>query len=271
MKKYLLTVFLFISSPVFAEVPEGLRVFKTQGDLDIVYRSFDRLALICSDPKYHGLFISIIILSALATAFGVAGRGILGKIDASDLIRWICTMIMGVVIYRGLIVPTTEVTIYDDTANQTITVPGVPDLIAFMTNMSNGIEQTIVYIIEASGSPDGYINNPGGVGFNILAKMFDRRINLAGTGDGGVKNKINIDNYIHDCLAFETGRPGTTLTLDELLINSDYNSILAKAVNPIIQTQDAEGTPMSCTEAYATINAYFSLLMTPTQLLLKGR
>ena len=261
MKKLILIIILIlVPSSLYAEIPETFRVYTTQGDLNILYHAFQRVALICTDIRYKGLFASIIILSALITAFGVFGKGLIGKVDASDMMRWFFTFIFGCLIYRSFIVPTTDITIHDETASQSIVVAGVPDIIALLANFSNTIEQGLIKIVEVSGLSCGFIDNPGGNSFNILTKMFDTRVDLSGTGDGGVKNQININNYIEDCLAFEIARPGTTLTLDEIGINTDFNAILAKATHPSVFTQDAEGTNLSCTEAYVNINTYFSAL-----------
>ncbi|MBU1171344.1 MAG: conjugal transfer protein TraG N-terminal domain-containing protein [Proteobacteria bacterium] len=245
---------------VFAELPDALKVYVTQGNLDTLYHAFHRMALICSDARYHGLFISIIVISFLVTAFATFGKGILGRIRETDMIHWFFTLFIGIVLYRAFVEPTTDVTIYDETAGQTITVPDVPDAIVLLANGMNLIEQGLIDIVDTSGTPDSFTKSPGGLAFNFINKLFATNIDLANTGSGGKDNEIMLLNYIEDCLAFEFTRPGTTLTLDEIYVNTDFNTILAKGIHPSNFTRAPNGTVLSCTQAYENINTYLSSL-----------
>lgn len=244
-----------------AELPDYLSVYTTQGDLDTIFHAFNRLALICSDGRYQGLFISIVIISFLVMAFKTFGKGFIGKITEADMLHWFFTFLAGCIIYRAFIIPTTDVTIFDETANQTITVPGVPDAIALIANSMNMIEQGVIDIVDTSGgAAHGFTSNPGGLGFNFINKLFETDINLAKTGDGGLDNESNLDNYIKDCFVFEFTREGTTLTLDDIYVNTDFNALLAQAASPSNFTKKADGTVLSCSQAYADINTYLTAL-----------
>jgi hypothetical protein len=260
IKTIIFVVLVLIPSQVFAQLPSLFQGFTTHGDLDTVFHAFHRIALICSDSRYHGLFISVIILSILITAWMTFSQGLYGTIDIKDMLRWLCTFIFGIILYRAFIVPTTTVGLYDNSSNQAIVVPDVPDAIVFLVNGMNMIESELVDIIATSGTPSGFNENPGGTGFNILIKMFEQNIDLSQTPDGGKGVQIDIQNYIKDCVAKEMVRPGTTLVVEDIMVNTDFNALLAQAVSNFESTSKSDGTVLSCTAAYTDINAYFSLV-----------
>jgi len=236
--------------------------YYTWGGHSAVVSAFSKLALIFSDNGYKALFASVIVLALVIGGGSTFVRAAFG-VRVSP-IAWVVPILVGVVIYLGLVVPTGTLHIYDKTKNAYTPVAGVPNGIVAMAGILSTIENGLVEIVNTAGDPLGYQVQAGGVGFLGLFKS--SQIPL-GPKDSYFDASMN--QYIKDCVSFELQRPGTTLTVDELRKNStDLRTALAKAVNPSIYTiysnaASPNGVTMSCTDAMTQISAY---LNTPANL-----
>lgn len=236
--------------------------YYTWGGHSAVVSAFSKLALIFSDNGYKALFASVIVLALVIGGGSTFVRAAFG-VRVSP-IAWVVPILVGVVIYLGLVVPTGTLHIYDKTKNAYTPVAGVPNGIVAMAGILSTIENGLVEIVNTAGDPLGYQVQAGGVGFLGLFKS--AQIPL-GPKDSYFDASMN--QYIKDCVSFELQRPGTTLTVDELRKNStDLRTALAKAVNPSIYTiyskaASPNGVTMSCTDAMTQISAY---LNTPVNL-----
>lgn len=252
------SLLLLVAQPSFADLPASLRVYTAHGEIDTIYQAFTKLSLIVSDARYIGACFALLILSFLVTAYHVfGGKGIIGQMGPSDMLSWIFSFLVACVLLRAFIIPTTDVTIDDVTMGQTMTVADVPDGIVLLVNGMNIMENALLEIVNTSNTPDSFINNPGGSGFNIISKMFDKQIDLSGTPEG-TDMAINIQNYIKDCLAPALSNNTNGLNIDELMNSTNYTPAFAKAANPAVFTSLSSGTVVTCGASYTTISTYFN-------------
>ncbi len=195
---------LLLTNSAFATLPAGLRVYTSHGEINTLHEAFMKISLIASDGRYIGLCFTILVISFLVTAYNVfGGKGLIGQMGTPDMLQWVLTFLAACVILRAFIIPTTDLTIDDVTTNQTVTIPNVPDGMVLLVNGMNLVENAMLEIVSTAGTPDGFVQNPGGTGFNILSKMFGKQIALAGIfGGGGTDVSTNLQNYIKDCVAF---------------------------------------------------------------------
>lgn len=259
---FYVSIFILCAQSSFAELPIALRVYTSHGEINTIYEAFLKLSLIASDARYIGLCFVLLIVSFFVTAYQVfGGKGMIGQMGVSDVLSLVFTFLVACVLLRAFIIPRTDVTIDDVTMGQTMTVPDVPDGIVLLVNGMNVVENAIIEIINTSGTPDGFINNPGGTGFNIINKMFDKQIDLAGT-PGGTDISINIQNYIADCVSLALKNNTNGLNIDEFMQTTNYLPALAKAANPALFTTLANGASVTCSASYTNIATYFGGLNT---------
>ena len=259
----ILFAFLLICFPsvAFAAVPPSLQTITVQGGFDVYAETFRRLALIMSDARYNNLFFTFIVIGIFIAGCVVISKSVFdGRAHMTSWISWLGMIIFGLIIFKAFIQPRSDLLIFDETNNQSITIGGVPDGVIFIAGLAKKIENGLIHIIEVSGSPDSFIDNPGGVTFNIFSKAFTKGVDMSGVGGTGSYLNTNLRNYVNDCLFFEISRPGTPLTLDQINVNTNFIPIFAQASNPAVFTvyrdnANPTGATLSCFNAWSQIQA----------------
>lgn len=273
--KIALTITIFsipLSSPCYAQVPGALTEFITEGNFDIIANTFIRIGLIASDPGYRGAFIAIIVLCILGAGLKALKQHLLDGKQGWPWISWMGSTAIGLAIYAAFALNTSTFLVRDITNNKFITVTNIPDGIALVALVANKIEQGIISIIETSATPsaygDTYLNNPRGVTFDAISKVFSGGVNLAGTTGpdaDGVLNSANLQSYVRDCFFFELNRAGSTVGLEEVDNNTDFIPLLQQGANPAVSTiyytnASKAGETVSCLVSWGRINNYLSSL-----------
>ncbi|APG23980.1 conjugal transfer protein TraG N-terminal domain-containing protein [Syntrophotalea acetylenica] len=231
--------------------------FHTYNGFDPVVSGFQRLALIFSDGGYKGLFFSVVIMALILGGLAITVRAATGA--RANPITWMVPIMVGVILYLSLVIPTGTVHIYDPTTNRYQAVAGIPDGIVAVAGILNLVERGMTEIIATSGDPRSYINQAGGSGF---LGLFQATTKVLTSDDTLIDSSIN--KYLEDCVAFEINRPGATLTVDELRRTAtDFSSSFAKADSPAIYTvyydlAMPQGQTMTCQEAWGNINTYLA-------------
>ena len=231
--------------------------FYAYGGFDPVISGFQRLALIFSDGGYKGLFFSVVVMAFVLGGLAIAVRAATGA--RANPVTWMVPIMVGVVIYLAMVIPTGTVHVYDPTTNRYQAVSGIPDGIVAVTGVLNLVERGMTEIISTSGDPRSYINQAGGSGF---LGLFQATTRVLTTDDTLIDTSIN--KYMEDCVAFEINRPGATLSVDELRrTTTNFSASLAKANSPSIYTvyydlANPQGQTMTCRQAWSNINAYLA-------------
>ncbi|MEA3428056.1 MAG: conjugal transfer protein TraG N-terminal domain-containing protein, partial [Thermodesulfobacteriota bacterium] len=281
MRKIFLSLitFLFLGliflmpATVYADIPDSLKTLTVYGELPYVVHALQRVALIMSDTRYHGLFFGIMVMLLIGGVIMVVAKQVLGAKLAPVL--WLSmfgTVFAGVIVYHTFIKNTSTILITDETLGGKFeSVSGVPDGIAFLLGMMNKIESGIVDIIWTSGNVEGYRDQAGGIGFNILDKAFQKGVDLSILDNDPVNGKYmntSIRKYIENCLLYEVGRPGSTINVNDINNNTDFATILGKADSPSIFTpyydsSKPNGKSVSCQVAWHShIKSYLTALTT---------
>ncbi len=212
-----------------------------------------------SDARYNNLFFTFIIIGIFIAGCIVISRSVFdGRARMTSWVSWLGTIIFGLIIFKTFIQPRSSLVIFDETNNQSITIGGVPDGVIIVAGLAKKIENGLIHIIETSGSPDSFIDNPGGVTFNIFSKAFTKGVDMSGVGTTGSYLNTNLRNYVNDCLFFEISRPGTSLTLDQINVNTNFIPIFSQASNPAVFTvyrdnANPTGVTSSCFSAWSQL------------------
>ncbi|MDO9567200.1 MAG: conjugal transfer protein TraG N-terminal domain-containing protein [Candidatus Desulfaltia sp.] len=267
-----LGLIFWMPATVYADIPDSLKTLTVYGELPYVVHALQRVALIMSDARYHGLFFGIMVMLLIGGVIMVVAKQVLGAKLAPVL--WLSmfgTVFAGVIVYHTFIKNTSTILVTDETLGGKFeSVSGVPDGIAFLLGMMNKIESGIVDIIWTSGNVEGYRDQAGGIGFNILDKAFQKGVDLSMLGDSANGKYMNtsIRKYIENCLLFEVGRPGSTINVNDINNNTDLVPVFEKADSPSIYTtwydsSKPAGQSVSCDVAWNShIKTYLTGLTT---------
>jgi hypothetical protein len=230
--------------------------FHTYGGFNAVANAFRQVALILSDSGFTGLFYVVAVLGVLFGGIAFFMRMVGGL--HLDPISWTWPIMLGMAVYMAAVVPKGSLTIYDPVLNRFETISDLPDGVILIAGTLNKVERGLVEIIDTAAPPTAkYAQGAGGIGFTALKHIMDADIKNAHI-------KQSLGRYMEDCVLFEMSRPGTTLTLNNLVNgNTDYLPELAKAVNPAVytvyfNTAAPNGTAMTCTDAWTSLNLYLS-------------
>ncbi|HOC77035.1 MAG TPA: conjugal transfer protein TraG N-terminal domain-containing protein, partial [Deltaproteobacteria bacterium] len=220
---------------------------------DAVLGAFQKVALIFGDNGYKTLFFSVVVLGILFGGIAAMARAAGGT--RYSPFAWALPVGIGVVIFLALIMPKGTIHLYDPVKNRYQAVGGVPEGIVVLSGILNKVERGLVDIVSTAGDPMSYQDQAGGIGFDMFYNLGTRGVTLA---NRNLTN--NLKNYIHDCVFFELQRPGTALTVNDIMNNTDYLPLFEQAQSPSIFTvyhSDAvpEGQTVSCTAAWTAISA----------------
>ena len=254
-----LTVVAGWPETAYADIPDVLKSITVRGELPYIINAFERVALIVSDNGYKGLFCGIAILTVLGAGIMAVGRGFL---RGSSLQLWMPAfgcLLVGVMVYHAFITKTTQLNITDETiGHKWKAVGGIPQGIGFLVGLTNYIESGLIDIIWTSGNVDGYREQAGGIGFQILNKAFKKKVDLSMIDPQNTTGKYtnaSLEKYIEDCVLFEVGRPGSSINVNDLNNNTNLQAEFAKAANPAVFTvwydsSNPAGTTVSCQDAW---------------------
>ncbi len=262
IKLFFILCILILPATVYAELPNFLREFETQGNINILFSAFHSLALIASDGRYQMLFFSVLVGSFLFGTLNAVSKALAMSFKFEELMAAFFTFIFCGILYAAFISPTTDIVIRDDTTTEFVTVADVPDIVVLLTGLFNFVEQGMVDIVETAATPDSFKDMPNGSMFELFGEMFDDDVNLAGTDNLGEGGKQLLGTYIEHCFSFAIGNPGSGLTIDEIKINNDFGTVLGKGANPAIISglYDNGGNIMMCDAAWTRVNDYLDTL-----------
>ncbi len=222
-----------------------------------VSSAFQKVALIFSDNSYLVFFTCFAVL---AITFGAASAyaKMLGG-GSGGYLTWMLPVMFGTMIYLGFLVPKTHIEIYDAVLNQNVSIPGVPVGIVYTATMLNHVERALVGIVNTS-APIGrdYTLTAGGIGIDLLGKTAASTVHDANASR-------TMGEFVQKCVMFELSRPGTTMSMQNLLVTSGGTTILdamVDAKNPAVYTvnymTNPAGDPMTCSNTYDALKTYYT-------------
>lgn len=246
MKRILLLLFLVAPAPAFAL---SLDYYTYDGFQETV-DAFTRLALIFSDTAFMGFTVTFAIVGVLAGALMFGAKAHMGQ--ATNPIGWLIPILFGAVVFKGLVIPTGTLYVYDPVLNANQAVGGVPDIVILLAGGLNEVERDIVQVVDtASANP--YASTGGMATFNLLMSSM-------GSEPDDVNLGRSIAQYYTDCGTFAIALNSNGVTLQELKRSStDLYNTFAKFTNGTVQTVyyadgNDQGAPMSCTAAWGNLS-----------------
>jgi hypothetical protein len=242
---FLSFIVLGIASPAFALDME----FFTYGGFDVVLDAWKGLALVFGDNGYKALFFSVIVLGIFLGGATSYFRLLMGA--RGSALAWVWPIMLGVMIYLGLIVPKGTVTVYDPVQNKFEPVGGVPNGLVAVAGILNKIEYGVVEILHTAGSVRDYQNSAGGIGFSALLGVTGQQLPI-----GDEYLMMSLDKYNEKCVLFEMTLPTARISHEEVKNQAiDFVPIWERANNPAIYTiyyDDANrgGITVTCRDAW---------------------
>ena len=262
----------FFALVVVLVTPAAAHAFEmeyyTYGGFSDVVSAFTKCSLIFSDAGYMTLATTVFVASLawdLASSAinklyqAVPGEGGMPP-SYNGIWGSILNALMATAVFFTLVVPKGSLHIYDSTEEgQYREVGGIPLVGVVAAGVSSLIEREIVSLVETAGSPLSFSKQAGVKGIQVMNGILARG---AETPNGMGNLQSSLDRYINDCVLFEMGRPGTTLTVEEMKKGTaSVVTSFAKAVNPAAFTvifdpmSGSTSVGKSCTDAWTVINA----------------
>lgn len=151
--------------------------------------AFQRLALVFSNSGFL-VFVGIFAVGGVVIGgLSVAGKGIAGQ--QVNPTGWLIPIAAGLIIFRGLLLPTGVIHVYDPVRNSYQAVPDVPDFVVLIAGGLNKIERGIIEITDAA-SARPYSENSGSVSYSLL-------LNAMGGSVQSVNLERTMSRYFEDC------------------------------------------------------------------------
>lgn len=177
--------------------------FYTYNGFEETVAAFERVALVLND---NGFLIFAAIFAVLGVVIGgiaTATRGLQGQ--TINPIAFLIPVALGVALFRGLVLPTGTLFIYDPVRNATQAVGDVPDIIVLLAGGLNKIERGIIEIVDTA-SANLYSEDGGATDFSLVLSAWDTR-------NADVNLERTLANYYTDCglpaMALGTGGAST--------------------------------------------------------------
>ena len=243
---------LLLAALLLPEVAGALELdFYTYNGFDETVSAFKRLALIISDD---GFLVFVLVFTAIGVTFAALKAGydgfMGGQINPTALFL---PTIFGVAVFKGLVLSTGTMHVYDPVRNAYAPVAGVPDLIVILAGTLSKIERGMVEVTNtASASP--YADTAGGISFSMIKAAMDTDIN-----DRYLTKSII--EYYHYCGTralgqSTTGSWGQNLMHDSEDLYNDFanwtNAVLSVVYYP---PGNDQGEVRSCTSAWAALSS----------------
>jgi hypothetical protein len=224
--------------------------FYIYGGFDVTVNAFTRIALIFNDGQYVVMFFIAVMFGIFFGGAIAFGQGLLGKGgDGAAIINFLVLVLVGVAVFKGLIVPKGTVHIYDPVVNRYQAVGGVPDLIVFATRLTNTAERVLTEVMD-NGSAHPRSLQGGGLELLINSYRGDPLGHEAYL-------QQSIRRYVSDCLPAAASLASYSFDLQQLKSDTkDIKAELAKLVSPAVFTvvyssASKVGDVMSCQDAWA--------------------
>lgn len=228
--------------------------YYTYNAFDETVAAFTRLALLFSDVNFLGFVLIFAVISTVCGALVMSTKGVAG--NQVSPIGWLFPMLFGLVLFKGLVMPTGRLDVYDPVRNAYQPVDGVPDFVILVAGVLNKVERGVVEMVEtASATP--YDNDAGSVDFSLVNSAMNVPIS-------DVNLDRSLSQYYSDCGTLAISINSGGVTRQELLRGTDDQlTTWAKFASPAVYTvyypdgNDA-GQSMTCQAAWAELSGQLS-------------
>lgn len=184
--------------------------YYTYNGFDQTVAAFERVALVFGDNEYIYLIAVAVILGIVFAAMAAGVKALANNGNGSTW-SWAFMTLIGVLIFRGLVIPTGTVHVYDPVRNAYQPVGGVPDLVVFVAGAMNKVERIVVELVDNNGAFP-YADSAGGINFQMLLNAMN---DYNGGFDDYYLNK-SIRRYYTDCSQMALIQPAYNFDLNQL-------------------------------------------------------
>lgn len=184
--------------------------YYTYNGFDQTVAAFQRLALVFGDNEYLYLIAIAIILGIVFAAMASGVKALANNASGSTW-SWAFMTLIGVLIFRGLVIPAGTMHVYDPVRNAYQPVGGVPDLVIFVAGTMNKVERIVVELVDNNGAFP-YADSAGGINFQML-------LNAMNDYNGGFSDYYlnkSIRRYYTDCSQMALIQPAYNFDLNQL-------------------------------------------------------
>lgn len=139
--------------------------FYTWNSFEETVAGFQRVALVLQDPGFLVFALVFAVLGTMVGLLTMAAKGVMGQ--QINPVSILIPSIIGIAIFRGLIIPTGTIHIYDPVRNAYQPVGDVPDAVILVAGVLNKIERGVVEII-ATAAADPAAERSGSLRYSLI-------------------------------------------------------------------------------------------------------
>jgi type IV secretory system conjugative DNA transfer VirD4/TraG family protein len=212
--------------------------------------AFIRVALLFSDVNFLGFVFLFAVIGIVIGALMAGANGIAGA--RTSPLAWLFPVLIGMILFKGVVMPTGSLDIYDPTVNAFQRVDGVPDIVVLLAGGLNKIERSVVQMVDTAGGTP-YSQDAGSIDFSLINAAM-------GIPISDVALDRSLSQYYADCGTIALATDSNGVSKQEFLNGTDdLYTTFAKFVNPAVYTVyyaagNDTGTSMTCADAWGNIS-----------------
>lgn len=255
LKSYLMAI---AAMPSIAHAGVSDMDYVVTGGFTTYVNAFTRLKYIFHDSDYMGMVVVAILLALPIGAMIMLGRSAVQSFEgkSSSLnFGWLIMWLLGTVVFRGLMLPTSTIHIYDQERNQYQPVSNVPSMIVLTAGITNRFTQAFRDVITRNTATT---TRTFGEGAPI--KMLSLMLSTEGAPFESYL-KRNVTQFWHDCSDIAEKTNSSTFDRTKLLNGSnrlldDLAPLSNQSVYTVwLSSSSPSGQTITCSDAYTNIKS----------------
>ncbi|WP_273766964.1 conjugal transfer protein TraG N-terminal domain-containing protein [Aeromonas hydrophila] len=230
--------------------------YVVSGGFTTYVNAFTRLKYIFADSEYSAMVVSMVVMAIPVAMLAMVGKATVEGVTSgkpSLNFGWLALWFIGSIVYRGTMVPTSTIHIYDQDRNLYQPVAGVPSVMVLAAGVTNRFTQVFRDVVMRNSASTDRLFGEG-----APIKMFSALVTGTGTPfDPYLKR--NITEFWHSCADIAAQTNGTTFDRAKILTGSNrLLADLAPLANPAVYSEWYSATApynstVTCTDAYNKI------------------
>lgn len=239
--------------------------YVVSGGFTTYVNAFTRLKYIFNDSEFSALVVSCLMMSIPIGMIIMIGRGSVTTLTGQKgglNFGWVIMWLMGTIVYRGLMMPTSTLHIYDQDRNLYQPVSGIPSVIVMAAGFTNKVSQVFR---DISSRNTASTTRTFGEGTPI--KMLSALISQEGTPFDPYLKK-NISELWHSCADIASQTNSGSFDRSKVITGSNrLLDDLAPLANPAVYTVWYSDTSpyevtKTCADAYTLIKSKLNVSAT---------
>ena len=239
--------------------------YVVSGGFTTYVNAFTRIKYIFNDSEYQALVVSCLMMAVPICMLIMVGRSSISTLTGQQgglNYGWVVMWLMGSIVYRGLMMPTSTLHIYDQDRNLYQPVSGIPSVIVMAAGFTNKVGQVFRDVTNRNTA-----STTRTFGEGTPIKMLSALISQDGAPFDTYLKK-NISELWHSCADIASQTNSSNFDRAKLISGSNrLLDDLAPLANPAIYTVwYSSAAPYeftkTCADAYTDIKAALSVSAT---------